>query len=56
MINAEFVSVQITKQLVRDMEGERAPTGSFVCDHLSYVVPDEEFHFIEWRGLKLGSQ
>lgn len=56
MTIAEFVSVQITKQLVRDLDGECAPTGSFVRDHLSYVVPDEEFHFIEWRGLKLGSQ
>jgi 2'-5' RNA ligase len=53
---AEFVSAEITKQLMRDLEGGRAPTGSFFCDHLAYVVPDEEFHFTEWRSLKLGSQ
>ena len=56
MTIAEFVSVEITEQLVRDLEGKRALTGSFVCDHISYVVPDEEFRFIEWRNLKLGSQ
>jgi hypothetical protein len=43
MTIAEFVSVEITEQLVRDLEGKRALTGSFVCDHISYVVPDEEF-------------
>jgi 2'-5' RNA ligase len=56
MTIAEFVSAESTEQLVRDLEGERAPVGSFFCDHLSYVVPDEEFRFIERRGLKLGAQ
>jgi 2'-5' RNA ligase len=56
MTIAEFVSVETTKRLMRDLEGERAPTGSFVCDHLTYVVPDEEFRFTERRSLKLGSQ
>jgi 2'-5' RNA ligase len=56
MTIAEFVSVEITEQLMRDLEGECAPTGSFVCDHLTYVVPDEEFRFTERRSLKLGFQ
>lgn len=56
MTIAEFISVEITQQLVGDLEGERSPAGSFLCDHVSYVVPDEEFRFIEWRVLKLGSQ
>ncbi len=55
MTIAEFASVETIQQLVRDLEGERSPTGSFFCEHLSYVVPDEEFRFIEWRVLKLGS-
>jgi 2'-5' RNA ligase len=56
MTIAEFVSMEITKQLMSDLEDERAATGSFVCDHLTYVVPDEEFRFTERRSLKLGSQ
>lgn len=47
---AEFVSVDATKDLVRQIGGGRAPAGSFVCDHLSYLVPDENFHFTE-RGV-----
>jgi hypothetical protein len=30
---AEFVSVESTEQLGRDLEGERALVGSFFCDH-----------------------
>jgi 2'-5' RNA ligase len=56
MTIAEFVSVETTQQLVRDLEGGRSPRGSFPCGRLSYVVPDEEFRFIEWRALKLGSR
>jgi 2'-5' RNA ligase len=56
MTIAEFASVETTQQLMRDLEGERSPAGSFLCDHVSYAVPDEEFRFIEWRTLKLGSQ
>jgi len=56
MTIAEFVSVEITEQLVDDLESKPDLTGSFVCDHISYVVPDEGFRFIEWRNLKLGSQ
>jgi 2'-5' RNA ligase len=55
MTIAEFASVEITEQLVRDLEGGRAPTGSFLCDCISYVVPDEEFRFVEWKRLKLGT-
>jgi 2'-5' RNA ligase len=55
MTIAEFVSVDATKELVRQIGGDRAPAGSFVCDHLSYLVPDESFHFTERRVVKLGS-
>jgi 2'-5' RNA ligase len=55
MTIAEFVSLDATKELVRQIGGDRAPAGSFVCDHLSYLVPDESFHFTERRVLKLGS-
>jgi 2'-5' RNA ligase len=55
MTIAEFVSVDATKELVRQIGEDRALAGSFVCDHLSYLVPDESFHLIERRVLKLGS-
>jgi 2'-5' RNA ligase len=55
MTIAEFISVDDTKELVRQIGGDRAPTGTFVCDHLSYLAPDESFRFTERRALKLGS-
>jgi hypothetical protein len=30
-----------------------APQGSFVCTHVSYVVPDWQFHFTERARLVL---
>jgi hypothetical protein len=45
---------EITEQLVRDLDAERAPAGSFVCDHLSYLVPDEDFRIVEQRVLNAG--
>lgn len=53
MTIAEFVSVDATRDLVCQIGGDRSPAGSFVCDHLSYLVPDENFHFTERRVLKL---
>ena len=50
MTIAEFVSVEMTQELVRDIGGDRGPSGAFVCDHLSYLVPDEGFRFTE-RGV-----
>jgi 2'-5' RNA ligase len=55
MTIAEFASVETTHQLVRDLDGARTPTGQFFCDRVSYLVPDEEFRFVERRSLKLGS-
>lgn len=53
MTIAEFASVDATKELIRQIGGDRAPAGSFVCDHLSYLVPDESFRFTERRVLEL---
>jgi 2'-5' RNA ligase len=55
MTIAEFVSVEATKELVRQVGGDRSPAGAFVCDQLSYLVPDESFRFTERRVLKLGA-
>ena len=54
MTIAEFVSVDATEELVRRIGGGRAPAGTFVCDHLSYQVPDEDFRFTERGVLVLG--
>ena len=48
---AEFVSVETTQELVREIGGDRAPSGIFVCDRLSYLVPDDGFRFTERRVL-----
>jgi 2'-5' RNA ligase len=55
MTIAEFVSADDTNELVRQIGSDGAPAGSFVCDHLSYLVPDASFRFTEHRALKLGS-
>jgi hypothetical protein len=34
MTIAEFISVADTKKLVREIGGDHAPRGSFVCDHI----------------------
>jgi 2'-5' RNA ligase len=54
MTIAEFISVDDTEKLVREIGG-RTPTGAFLCDHLSYLVPDESFKFRELRRLALGT-
>jgi 2'-5' RNA ligase len=53
MTIAEFVSVDATRKLVSEIGGGRGPGGTFVCDHLSYLVPDESFRFTERAVLKL---
>jgi 2'-5' RNA ligase len=55
MTIAEFISVSDTEKLVKDIGGERAPSGSFVCEYLSHLVPDESFRFSEHRRLALGT-
>ena len=55
MTIAEFISVEATEDLVQQIGGDRAPAGSFLCDRLSYLVPDEDFRFTERRVLLLNS-
>jgi 2'-5' RNA ligase len=55
MTIAEFISVFDTEKLVKDIGGDRAPSGSFVCEYLSQLVPDESFRFREHRRLALGT-
>jgi 2'-5' RNA ligase len=53
MTIAEFVMIEDTEELLREIGGDRAPVGTFACDHLSYLLPDEDFRFIEHRTLAL---
>ena len=50
---AEFVSIDDGLQL-RDTIRDAVPVGSFRCDRLSYLVPDERFRFREVKSFPLG--
>jgi 2'-5' RNA ligase len=56
MTITEFVgmeqSAETAKELLKNLK-DTAPTGYFLCTGLSYMVPDEEFHFTERGRLKL---
>ena len=41
---AEFISVDDGLKLCAQLQ-ESAPRGSFMCDRLEFIVPDDEFHF-----------
>ena len=56
MTIAEFISAADTEKLVREIGGDRSPTGSFLCDHVSQLVPDESFRFREVKRLALGPE
>lgn len=47
--------VDRTKELMVELEG-KTPEGDFLCDYVSYAVPDEDFHFTERARLELGKQ
>ena len=49
MTIAEFISVERTKELMIDLHD--APSGAFMCDCVSHVVPDSNFRFVERRKL-----
>jgi hypothetical protein len=55
MTIAEFISLSDTEKVVREIGGDRAPSGSFLCDHLVHYVPNESFKFRELRRLALGT-
>jgi hypothetical protein len=53
MTIAELISEELTLQLMDELKDE-APRGAFVCDHVSYAVPDQGFRFTERARLALG--
>lgn len=52
MTIAEFITVDQTNMLMEQL-GDSVPQGSFICDGVSYAVPDERFRFTERVKFKL---
>jgi len=50
MTIAEYISLERTASLMAELN-HVAPSGAFVCEGVSHVVPDESFHFCERRKL-----
>ena len=44
MTIAEFISIEDGLKLCTQLQ-DTAPRGSFVCDRLEFIVPDDDFHF-----------
>ncbi len=44
MTIAEFISVEDSLKLCAELQ-DSAPSGSFLCDRLEFIVPDKDFHF-----------
>jgi 2'-5' RNA ligase len=52
MTVAEFISAEMNKELLADSAVKNL-SGSFVCDRLWHMIPDDKFHFVEQRQLNL---
>jgi len=52
MTIAEFISVERTEELMVKLQG-LTPAGDFLCNDVSYTVPDSSFHFTERAKLEL---
>ena len=54
MTIAEILSADQTLAIMEELKVE-APQGAFVCDHVSYAVPDAAFRFTDRMSLPMGS-
>lgn len=54
MTIAEFISVADSLELCAELQ-DSAPSGSFLCDRLEFIVPDEDFHFQRQSTFFLGA-
>jgi 2'-5' RNA ligase len=52
MTIAEFISLETTAFLLAELEG-KTPIGTFLCNNLVYIVPDDNMHFKVVRKLNL---
>ena len=53
MTIAEFISIEDGLKLCGELQAT-APSGSFLCDRLEFIVPDQDFHFQRVRTFFLG--
>jgi 2'-5' RNA ligase len=54
MTIAEFISIEESLKLCAQLQ-DGAPSGSFVCDRLEFIVPDANFHFQKVMTFLLGA-
>lgn len=54
MTIAEFISIEDGLKLCADLQ-KSAPSGTFLCDRLEFIVPDQDFHFQRIRTFYLGN-
>ena len=55
MTIAEFVTIEESWQILDEIKGT-APTGSFLCDRLEFIVPDINMRFQQVKSYALGKQ
>lgn len=48
------MAAEETARLARELQGV-APSGTFRCDEIAFIVPDAQFHFAVQRTLPLGA-
>jgi hypothetical protein len=53
MTIAEFIDADRSRTMIGEIGADSSLTGSFTCEHLSYVVPNEGFRFHEHGNLAL---
>jgi hypothetical protein len=54
MTIAEFISIADGLKLCAQLQ-DSTPSGSFLCDRLAFIVPDEDFHFQKVDTFFLGT-
>jgi hypothetical protein len=54
MTIAEFISIEDSLKLCADLQ-ESAPSGTFLCDRLEFIVPNQDFHFQKVSTFFLGN-
>ncbi len=55
MTIAEFISIEESLKIHAQLQGTTILSGSFLCDRLAYIVPDEDFHFQRRDTFLLGN-
>ena len=53
MTIAEFISIEESIRICRELQNT-APQGTFTCDSVEFIVPDESFHFQKVKTFKFG--